>query len=302
MRNQPSKSLISFTDQNNVFFNNIPTSLRGKQIRQVQCVTALSPSRLMDVDYLLNPYTGCEYGCKYCYAQFMSERRKSSSELVSKSNWGGFVDIKTNFYDKLLKDLLKHSIKGTKILISSVTDPYQPIEKIALLTKRTLIALRKKHVSVMILTKSPLVLRDISIISQEEMWQVGMSINTFNEKVRKIFEPNASALVSRILTLQRLALTGIHTYAYLAPIYPFTSYDEVITLIQQLSFVDYIIIDKLNPKYSNMKNLQVACTMLGDDIYKNWIEAITNLDRYYLPLKRYISSVCPLSHKIEFLY
>ena len=302
MKKHLSKSLTLFMDQNRMLENKIPSSIRGKQVRKVICTTALSPSRLTAIDYALNPYTGCEYGCKYCYAQFMSKRRYVESDVILRSNWGDFVDIKSNFYEKLMKELVKHPLKGKKILISSVTDPYQPLEKIALLTKRTLIALQKKHAYVMILTKSPLVLRDIPIISQEGTWQVGMSINTFNEKLRKIFEPNSPTIVSRLVTLRRLTLAGIHTYAYLAPIYPYTPYDEVKQFIQELSFTDYIIIDKLNPKYSNMNNLQKAMTIFGEDTYRKWLEAISNLNSYYLPLKKYISNLNSLSRKIEFLY
>ena len=99
---------------------------KGK-LKEITCKSALSISNLSGLDYALNPYKGCEHGCIYCYAP---------SVLREDRNWGEFVDIKRNIPSVLAKEL-KTKKKGT-IGISTVTDPYQPVEKKFEITRKCL--------------------------------------------------------------------------------------------------------------------------------------------------------------------
>ena len=84
------------------------------KIRQIDCKTALSPSRLPGLDYSLNPYRGCEHNCAYCYVPNVLR--------ISRENWGEFVDIKVNIPLILSKELKRK--KPGVVAISTVTDPY----------------------------------------------------------------------------------------------------------------------------------------------------------------------------------
>ena len=88
-------------------------------IKEINCKTILNKSKLMD--YCINPYTGCQHKCSYCYARFMKKYTNHKEE------WGDFVDVKINAVEALKNDLKK--AKPGSVFISSVTDCYQPIEK-----------------------------------------------------------------------------------------------------------------------------------------------------------------------------
>ena len=88
--------------------------LKEKKARSV-----LSKSGISGIDYCINPYTGCSHGCKYCYATFM---KRFTCHVEA---WGSFVDVKINA-PEVLQRQMKNAARGN-VMISSVTDPYQPI-------------------------------------------------------------------------------------------------------------------------------------------------------------------------------
>lgn len=242
------------------------------KIREIKAKGIMTPSRIGGIDYCINPYVGCEHGCRYCYASFM-KRFTGHAE-----KWGEFLDAKINAPELLEKELRKLEIsrqdaapprwenskspeerrlasiaagclscKTKKVVsLSTVTDPFQPAEEKYQLTRRCLELLINSGLSVTILTKSTLVLRDIDIIKQLKDCQVGMTITTDNEAIRSIFEPNASPIDDRLDTLRKFHDKGIKTYAFVGPILP----QDPIKLAKKLDdFVDEVLIDKMN--YSN---------------------------------------------------
>ena len=120
-------------------------------VKEVKCKTIMSKSGLHDSDFSINPYRGCEHNCFYCYAPFV---------LREKRPWGTFLEVKTNAADVLSKEILKN--KSGNILISSVTDSYQPLEAKYKIT-RSILEKLNKNFFVSIMTKSTLVLRDIEL-------------------------------------------------------------------------------------------------------------------------------------------
>jgi DNA repair photolyase len=132
--------------------------------------------------------------------------------------WGRFVDIKINASDTLRKQVKR--VPRGKIMISSVTDPYQPVEKRFLITRQCLEVLLEHQFPLDILTKSPLVLRDIDILKKFTSLEVGITITTDDEGIRKIFEPNAPPISARLNALKRLHNEGIKTYAFIGPVLP----------------------------------------------------------------------------------
>ena len=149
------------------------------KIREIKAKNILSKSQIYD--YALNPYVGCQHNCVYCYARFMKRF------TGHKERWGEFVDVKINAAELLANEIKKKKIG--RVWISGVCDPYQPLEKRYMLTKRCLDILVENGWPFTVLTKSPLVLRDIEALKRLNDTEVGFTITTADEKIRKIFEP-----------------------------------------------------------------------------------------------------------------
>ncbi len=181
-------------------------------IREIEAKSILSRTGIPGVDYCLNPYTGCAHACRYCYATFM-KKYTGHTEI-----WGSFVDAKVNA-PGLLHKQLRTAPKG-EVMISSVTDPYQPLEARFKITRRCLEILRTHRFPVRVLTKSPLVLRDTDLFREYEDIEVGVTVTTDRDDIRKIFEPGAPSISARIKALRALDEAGIPTYAFIGPLLP----------------------------------------------------------------------------------
>ncbi len=204
-------------------------------ISKIQVKNAISKSKIYGVQYCLNPYRGCQHACKYCYAELIIKKTGKTEK------WGSYLDIKDNFLDILEREV--HRIKKGLVMISSVTDPYQPVEARTFLTRRCLKVLAENNFPVYILTKSPLVSRDIDILKTFEDCEVGITITTDSEDVRRLFEPLAPPLESRIMALQKLKKAGIKTSVFAGPLLPMKP-ENFLRAVE--NFVDYIYIDKMN--------------------------------------------------------
>lgn len=207
------------------------------KIREIKAKSVLSRSQIYD--YALNPYVGCQHNCVYCYAKFM-KRFTGHREI-----WGEFVDIKINA-PELLADEVKKKKVG-RVWISGVCDPYQPVEKRYMLTRRCLEILVEKGWPLTVQTKSALILRDIEILKRANDAEVGFTITTADEKIRRIFEPGAPPLRKRIEALAKLRLEGIKTFAMIAPILP--GADGLASALK--GKVEYVILDRLNYHYAD---------------------------------------------------
>ena len=150
-------------------------------VKEILAKTILSESKIYP--YVINPYTGCQHGCWYCYARFMKR------VTGHKEPWGEFVDVKINAADLLREEIQKK--KRGKVWVSGVCDPYQPLEATYRLTRQCLEILARNYWPVIIQTRSPLVLRDIDIIKDARDFEVGFSVTTADERIRKLFEPDA---------------------------------------------------------------------------------------------------------------
>ena len=206
-------------------------------VDEVYAKTILSKSKVFD--YTINPYIGCEHSCTYCYARFMKRFTDHKEE------WGKFVDVKVNAASLLQREIKKK--RPGVVWISGVCDPYQPLEKEYELTKRCLEILLKHSWPVTVQTKSPLVLRDVESLRKFDEVEVGLTITTADENIRKIFEPNSPSVEQRIETLEKLHSAGVKTFAMVAPLLPKTE-----GLATQLSGkADYVLIDKMNYHYAD---------------------------------------------------
>lgn len=204
-------------------------------VKEKEARSILARSGIPGMDYCLNPYTGCSHGCRYCYATFM-KRYTGHAEP-----WGSFVDAKVNA-PELLKKQIRRAAKGP-VMISSVTDPYQALEARYQLTRRCLEILLESGFPVEVLTKSPLVLRDLDLIRGFRDIEVGITITTDDDRVRKVFEPYAPPVEARIQALQALQQNGIRTYAFIGPVLPM---DPEVLAARIRPCVDSVLIDRMN--------------------------------------------------------
>ena len=220
-------------------------------VKEITAKSILSKSQIYD--YALNAYVGCQHSCIYCYAKFM-KRFTGHSEP-----WGEFVDVKINA-PELLEREVKKKKKGN-VWISGVCDAYQPLEKKYQLTRRCIEILVENGWQFTVLTKSPLVLRDIELLKKAMDSEVGFTITTADEKVRKIFEPNAPPIAKRVEALDILHTAGIKTFVMIAPLLP--GAEGLVDMLK--GKVDNVLIDRLNYHYADWAYKKHGMSWAMDD-------------------------------------
>jgi DNA repair photolyase len=208
------------------------------KVKEVFAKTVLTKTAIPGFDYCINPYVGCGHGCRYCYASFM---KRFTGHLEP---WGEFIDVKVNA-PPLLRKQLRRAKQGV-VALSTVTDPYQPIEKKYQLTRKCLEALLDAQFSVDLLTRSPLCLRDIDLLKQFKRIEVGFSITTDDEGIKRIFEPHSPPIYYRVKALETLRKQRIPTYAFIGPMLPLDP-KRLVGMLDGL--VEEVLIDRMN--YSN---------------------------------------------------
>jgi len=224
-------------------------------VREIFAKTILSKSAIQD--YALNAYVGCRHNCRYCYARFM-KRFTGHTEP-----WGAFVDVKVNAAELLAREVLRK--KKGRVWVSGVCDAYQDLEAKYRLTRRCLEILVDAGWPVTVQTKSPLVLRDLEILKRSADAEVGLSITTADEQLRKVFEPGAPPIAERIQALATLHAEGIATFVMVAPLLPRA--EGLAGLLA--GKVDRALIDRYNYHYADRTykehGLQSAIT---EDFYQ----------------------------------
>ena len=213
------------------------------KIRLVKAKTIFQKTGLPDCDWVVNPYTGCRFGCKYCYAAFVGRFTHPKEE------WGSYVDVKIN-----APELLKKEISGKKgiILLSSVTDPYQGLEAKYQLTRKCLQVLVEAGYKdeVGILTKSGLVTRDIDLFKKLKNIHVGMTVTSTGDPISQYLETYATPNEDRLKALKKLHQAGIKTYAFVGPLLPHFVWQEkelkqLLTELKKTG-VSYIYLEHIN--------------------------------------------------------
>lgn len=163
----------------------------------------------------VNPYAGCAHACSYCYVPdtIKAERR----------NWGTYVMVKKDLPTRLA--LAVQRSRRHTVYFSTATDPYQPAEAEHRITRKCLQVLVRKDWPIEVLTRSPLVTRDLDLLAQFSQVRVGLSIPMLDDRLRKVLEPNAPPIAARLRTLRRLSDAGIPTFANYTPACPPTTHD-----------------------------------------------------------------------------
>src|SRR5216117_2432486 len=183
------------------------------EIREVHVSSALRRDPLPGIDYSFNPYIGCYHGCTFCYVPRLLQ--------IDRNTWGASVVVKRNAATVLAKEVRR--LPRGLVAISTATDPYQFLEGKYRITRHALEVLQRAQWPVSVLSRAPLMIRDIDLFTQFREIEVGMSVPTLDDRARALLEPWAPPIDSRLRCLRALADAGLTTFVGFAPAYPPTA-------------------------------------------------------------------------------
>ena len=188
----------------------VPSPRDTFRIRETTVRQALRADPLPWLDYSFNPYVGCYHGCLFCYVPRLLQ--------IDRSEWGASVVVKRNAASVLAKEIRK--VPRGLVAISTATDPYQFVEGKYRITRHALEVLLRAQWPVSVLSRSPLMLRDLDLFRQFDDIEVGMSVPTVDDRARALLEPWAPPIEARLRCLRQLADAGLTTFVSFAPAYP----------------------------------------------------------------------------------
>lgn len=268
-------------------------------IKEILAKTIITKSKLPNSDFVINPYIGCQHGCKYCYAKFMQRFSGHAPNEI----WGNFVDIKVNAAE-LITDKHAKKYQHKNLTIGSVTDPYQPLEAKYQLTRKILQKLVPLQPNICVMTKSALVTRDIDLLKQLPNCTVAISCSLLDENIRKKLEPAAAPANTRIGTLKQLRESGIKTALFIAPIFPVLSDWESI-IKQTMPFVDEYWFENLFIYPHSKSDIYQTLYSINPNLLKlyNTIYSFGDREKYWENEQGKIAQFCTtnsLTHAIFF--
>jgi len=253
--------------------------MQHKQIKADSILSKIvKKDSLFSGDYTVDPYKNCEFGCLYCDSSF-------DKTIYVKKNAAEILD-----------EELSESRKGT-VIVGSVHDPYQKIEKEFGLTREILKIIGKHSFNCHILTKSTLVKRDIDILSKMSNSRVTISLISLDKNITGVFEKNVPSPMKRLKTVKKLNENGIKTGVALIPILPFIVEKNLEDIIEEIK--------KYKAKYLVYKHLELK----GDqkncylEVLKEFNQSLVEkyeklYENSYKPTDEYIDKV---KNKIESL-
>jgi DNA repair photolyase len=188
-----------------------------------------------DLDYTLNPYQGCSYGCKECYVQDIIP-----SPIKKKGGWGNFVEVRRKTVEVL--DKYKDELKGKRIFVSTLSDLWMPEAHASGLTRAVLEKLATIDFFLCVLsTRSTLVLNDIDILKEMcDKIEIGISIPTDRKDIAKLLHPRVATAAARFNVAKKLKDNDIIVRIQMAPCLPYT--DQFVNMVRDSAhwlLVDY---------------------------------------------------------------
>jgi DNA repair photolyase len=170
-------------------------------------------------NWTINPYRGCEFGCKYCYARYTHEYMEIDGGEFEKK-----IYVKKDAGELVSRDLASPRLDGEHIAIGTATDPYQPAEREFGVTRAILEQMAQREgLSLSITTKSNQVLRDLDLltrISERSSIMINMSITTLRTRLARLLEPRAPRPDLRLEAVKKLREAGIATGILAMPVLP----------------------------------------------------------------------------------
>ncbi len=183
--------------------------------------SAITFNRSPDIpfDASFNPYRGCEHGCAYCYARPTHEYLGYSAGLDFETK----ILVKEHAPELLRRELSARRWKPQVVVLSGVTDAYQPLERRLQLTRRCIEVFEEFRNPITIITKSALVVRDLDLfrrLAEHQAISVALSVTTLDADLQRVLEPRASSSLERLRAIEKLSAAGIPTGVMVAPILP----------------------------------------------------------------------------------
>lgn len=260
------------------------------KIKEIKAKSIIVKSGLPDSDFVINPYIGCMHGCIYCYARFM-KRFTNHHEP-----WGKFLDVKINAPDLIPKETNKY--KNKSIIISSVTDAYQPMERKYKLMRGILKNLLSLQPDLCIMTKSDLIIRDIDLLKKFKRCAAGVSLSFFDENIRKEVEPAASSVARRMNAVKELKKAGISTFIFISPMFPEVS-DWKRIINETKNFVDEFWFENLNVRATNWQDIKKWLKNNHSGLLKKYEKIYFTKNNYWNEIEQEIESFCK-DNKLNF--
>jgi DNA repair photolyase len=186
---------------------------------EVQCKSALNPVKGMGFDWSLNPYTGCEHRCAFCYVRAYELR----ADRPSDDRYGRTVRVKVNVAGVLRSELSRKSWRKQTVVIGAATDPYQPAEGRYKLTRQCLQALCDFSNPAGMITRGPMIVRDIDVLTElarRAELHITFSIPTVDEDIWRRTEPGTAHPKQRLRAIEKLVSAGVDVGVGMAPILP----------------------------------------------------------------------------------
>src|SRR5206468_2105149 len=189
------------------------------EYREEPCKSALNRVKGMMFDWSLNPYMGCVHRCTFCYVRAFERR----ADRPSDDRYGHSIRVKVNVVEVLRRELARASWAHETVAIGAATDPYQPAEGHYRLTRGCLEALADAHNSFSIITRGPLIVRDVDVLAEAARRanvSVTFSVPTLDEEVWRKTEPSTAHPRQRLRALKALVDAGVRASVGMAPILP----------------------------------------------------------------------------------
>jgi DNA repair photolyase len=189
------------------------------EYREEPCKTALNRVQGMPFRWSLNPYMGCAHRCTFCYVRAFELR----ADRPADDRYGTSIRVKVNIAEVLARELARRTWRGEGVAIGAATDPYQPAEGRYRLTRGCLEALVRARSQFSIITRSPLIVRDLDVLAEAARQtdsSVVFSVPTLDTEVWRRTEPSTPPPHQRLRALSRLVDAGIRTSVGMAPILP----------------------------------------------------------------------------------
>jgi DNA repair photolyase len=185
--------------------------------REVKQILTRTGGFLAGFTHSLQPYTGCEFSCVYCYVREMAVQKTNPFGLP----WSEWIAPKTNAPELLRRVAERGRLGEARIFCSSSTDPYTPQERRLELTRGCLeVMVLHPPAALVLQTRSPLVVRDAALLARLPRAVASVTVTTDDEAVRRLLEPNSPAIERRLDALRRLRAAGVRTQAAVAPLLP----------------------------------------------------------------------------------
>jgi DNA repair photolyase len=183
------------------------------------CKSALNRVKGMPFHWSLNPYMGCVHRCTFCYVRSFERR----ADRPSDDSYGAAIRVKINVAHVLRRELARPSWQRELVAVGAATDPYQPAEGYYRLTRGCLAALAAARTPVSLVTRGPLVVRDVDVLqeaSRRAAVDVNFSVPTLDPEVWRKTEPGTAPPRQRLRALRTLVEAGIKAGVGMAPILP----------------------------------------------------------------------------------